>query len=47
MIKKASVKLNITIIVRMPEKIRAALNQFFTRCHEDEEAKLPQRFGHF
>ena len=27
----------------MPGKIRAALNQFFTRRHEDEKAKLPQK----
>ena len=33
-------KLNIIIIVRMPGKTRAALNQFFARLHEDEEEKF-------
>ena len=23
--------------------MRAALNEFFTQCHEEEEAKLPQK----
>ena len=27
--------------------MRAVLNQFFTRLHEDEEAKLQPKFGHF
>ena len=36
----------ITIIVRMPGKMRAALNLFLTRRHEDEKAKLHKKFGH-
>ena len=36
-------KLTITVIVRMPGKMCAALNQFFTRRHENEEAKLSQK----
>ena len=31
----------------MPGKMRAALNQFFTRRHEDEEAKIPQKISVF
>ena len=31
----------------MPGKKHAALNRFFTQCYVDEEAKLPQKFGHF
>ena len=27
----------------MPEKMPAAFNQFFTRRHEDEEEKHPQK----
>ena len=30
----------------MSKKMRTALNQFFTRRHEDEEVKLPQKIGH-
>ena len=40
-------KLNIALIVQMPGKMHAALNQFFTRRHEDDEAKLSRKFGHF
>ena len=39
-VKNVSVKLNITIIVWMAGKMRAAVNEFFTRRHWDEE-KLP------
>ena len=31
----------------MPEKMCAALNQIFTRRHEDEEAKLPRKIWAF
>ena len=34
---------NTTIIVYMPRKMRAALNQFFTGRYEDEEVKLQQK----
>ena len=37
----------ITVIVGMPEKMRTALNQFFTQRHEDEEAKLLQKIWAF
>ena len=43
---KKRLKLN-TSIVRMPGKMRAALDQFFTRRHEDEEVKLSRKIGHF
>ena len=33
-----------TIIVRMSGKMCAALNQFFTRRHEDEKAKLQRTY---
>ena len=32
---------------RMPGKMRAALNQFFSKGHEDKEAKLPRKIWAF
>ena len=40
-------KLNITTIVQMPEKLCTALNSFFARLHEDEKAKLLRKIGAF
>ena len=47
--QQARVKLNISIslIVRMPGKMRAALNQFSTQRHENEEAKFPRKIWAF
>ena len=35
------------MIVRKPGKMRAALNQIFTRRYEDEEAKLMKKIRAF
>ena len=40
-------KLNITVIVQKPGKMRATINQFFTRRHEDEEVKLSRKIWAF